>query len=143
MNRYRDWLEQARRDLDHARQSIPLSHFEWACFAAQQAAEKGVKALHLRLGTVAWGHSVLELLDGLPAGHRPEERLLDQARILDRFYIPPRYPNAHPAGPSHQFYTAADAQQAVSAAEEVIEYCERQILQVGQGKSNTGAAASG
>lgn len=35
MNRSRDWLEQAKRDLEHARQSIGLGHFEWACFASQ------------------------------------------------------------------------------------------------------------
>ena len=57
MNRTQDWLKQAKHDLDHARQSIGLEHFAWACFAAQQAAEKAVKALHLHLGTVAWGHS--------------------------------------------------------------------------------------
>lgn len=71
MQRSRDWLDQAKRDLEHARQSIGLGHFEWSCFAAQQAAEKSLKALHLYQGTVAWGHSVFELLDGLPEGERP------------------------------------------------------------------------
>jgi len=47
MNRTQDWLEQAKHDLTHARQSIGLEHFAWACFAAQQAAEKAVKAFHL------------------------------------------------------------------------------------------------
>ncbi len=47
-----DWLAQAKRDLEHAHQSSGLGHFEWACFAAQQAAEKAAKALHLHLGTV-------------------------------------------------------------------------------------------
>ena len=70
MNRTQDWLEQAKHDLAHARQSIGLEHFAWSCFAAQQAAEKAVKALHLHLGTVAWGHSVFELLDGLRSRSR-------------------------------------------------------------------------
>ena len=131
MQRSRDWLDQAKRDLEHARQSIGLGHFEWACFAAQQAAEKALKALHLHQGTVAWGHSVFELLEGLPEGQRPTAELLDRARVLDRFYIPPRYVNAHPAGPSYRYYTRADADQAVTIAEEVVAYCERQILQAG------------
>ncbi len=129
MNRARDWLTQARRDLEHARRSIDLEHFEWACFAAQQAAEKAAKALHMHLGTIAWGHSVFELLDGLPSALRPPGALVDQAKMLDRFYIPSRYPNAHPAGPSSQFYTRADAEQGVSAAEAVVSYCERHISQ--------------
>jgi HEPN domain-containing protein len=128
MNRAKDWLDQARRDLEHARQSIGLGHFEWACFAAQQAAEKAAKALHMHLGTIAWGHSVFELLDGLTHERRPSAALLDHARMLDRFYIPPRYPNAHPAGPPSQYYTRADAEQGVAAAREVVDYCERQIL---------------
>jgi HEPN domain-containing protein len=133
MNRTQDWLEQAKHDLAHARQSIGLEHFAWSCFAAQQAAEKAVKALHLHLGTVAWGHSVFELLDGLPSDLHPQIELLERAKILDRFYIPPRYANAHPAGPSYRYYVRADAEQAVIAAQEVIEYCERHILQAGQG----------
>jgi HEPN domain-containing protein len=39
---------------------------EWACFAAQQAAEKAVKALHLYLGQEAWGHVIAKLLVELP-----------------------------------------------------------------------------
>jgi len=127
--RYRDWLEQAKRDLSHARESIILEHFEWACFAAQQAAEKAAKALHLRLGTVVWGHSVFELLDGLPANLRPDTALLEHGKVLDRFYIPPRYANAHPAGPPYRYYLRADAEQAIAAAKEVIAYCEHHILQ--------------
>jgi HEPN domain-containing protein len=99
MKRTQDWLDQATWDLAHAHQSIGLEHFEWACFAAQQAAEKAVKALHLHLGTVAWGHSVFELPDGLPSDLRPEVELLERGKVLDRFYIPPRYANAHPSGP--------------------------------------------
>lgn len=38
-------MAQAQRDLEHARLSIGSGHFEWACFAAQQAAEKAVKAV--------------------------------------------------------------------------------------------------
>jgi HEPN domain-containing protein len=129
MRRTQDWLEQAKRDLAHARQSIGLEHYEWACFAAQQAAEKAVKALHMHLGTVAWGHSVFELLDGLPADLHPGVELLDRGKVLDRFYIPSRYANAHPSGPPYRYYLLADAEQAVAAAQEVIEYCERHILQ--------------
>jgi len=129
MKRTQDWLEQAKRDLTHAQQSINLEHFEWACFAAQQGAEKAVKALHLHLGTVAWGHSVFELLDGLPLALRPGVELLELGKVLDRFYIPPRYVNAHPSGPPYRYYLQADAQLAVAAAQKVIEYCERHILQ--------------
>jgi HEPN domain-containing protein len=52
--RHGDWLAQARWDLDHAGLAARESHFEWAAFAAQQAAEKACKRLHLSLRSAAW-----------------------------------------------------------------------------------------
>ncbi len=46
-NRARDWLAQAERDLRHAQTSRDAGDHDWSCFAAHQAAEKAVKALHL------------------------------------------------------------------------------------------------
>ena len=48
-DRSRDWLNQAQRDLEQAEDSRRAGRHEWACFAAQQSAEKAVKALHLHL----------------------------------------------------------------------------------------------
>ena len=107
-----------------------MGDFEWSCFAAQQGAEKAVKALHMKLGTIAWGHSVFELLDGLSDDLKPEASILDLAKVLDKFYIPTRYPDAHPSGPSYRFYTLKEAEDAIKAAKEVSEYCERKILEV-------------
>ena len=47
VDRSKDWFAQAERDLDHAISSQKEGRHEWACFAAQQSAEKAVKALHL------------------------------------------------------------------------------------------------
>jgi HEPN domain-containing protein len=135
MQRSKDWLEQAKRDLEHAHLSAGLGHFEWACFAAQQSAEKALKALYLHLGTVAWGHSVFELLDSIAPSLTVPADLLDKVKVLDRFYLPPRYADAHPAGPPYQFYTAMDAAQAEEMAREVVTFCERHILQAGQVKN--------
>jgi HEPN domain-containing protein len=44
-----DWLRQAERDLEHAHHALEDGDYEWAAFAAQQAAEKAVKALYQRL----------------------------------------------------------------------------------------------
>lgn len=55
VQRARDWLRQAERDLEQAEDSRRAGRHKWACFAAQQAAEKAVKALHLHHGQEAWG----------------------------------------------------------------------------------------
>ncbi len=124
MNRSRDWMAQAKSDLQHARHSITAGDYDWACFAAQQAAEKAVKALHMQRGAIAWGHSVLDLLEALEGAEDLEPAILDAARRLDRYYIAPRYPDAHPAGPPHRYYTEAEAQQAVADAERVVSWCD-------------------
>lgn len=127
MNRSRDWMEQAKFDLEHARKSIAVGDYDWACFAAQQAAEKAVKALHMGRGNIAWGHSVLDLLEALEGEYDMEPSLLDAARRLDRYYIAPRYPDAHPAGPPRRYYTEAEAQQAVADAEGVVSWCDANL----------------
>lgn len=128
MNRFRDWLEQARANLVHAQHSLEVGDYAWACFAAHQAAEAAVKALHLRMGQVAWGHSVGDLLESLPDEVRPEPSWIQRVSVLDRFYIPTRYPDAHPSGPAAKHYTYRDAEEAIALAREVVEFGERQSL---------------
>ena len=41
--------------------------YEWACFIAQQSAEKGVKAVYQAKGGSAIGHGIRFLLRGLKA----------------------------------------------------------------------------
>lgn len=54
-SRARDWLAQALVDLEEAQDARRAGRHEWACFAAQQAAEKAAKALHLYVPTSEWG----------------------------------------------------------------------------------------
>ena len=56
VNRSQDWLDQAKRDMGRAAIDIQYAYWEWACFTAQQAAEKAVKALLMSYGYTVWGH---------------------------------------------------------------------------------------
>lgn len=47
MERSRDWMNQAEGDLQHAKSDVQGGYYEWACFSAQQAAEKAVKAVRV------------------------------------------------------------------------------------------------
>lgn len=69
MERSRDWLDQAEGDLQHAQSDAEHGFYEWACFSAQQAAEKAVKAVFQKMGAEAWGHSVADLLEELSQTH--------------------------------------------------------------------------
>ena len=125
--RHLDWLHQARLDLDHARLAAREGHPEWAVFAAQQAAEKACKALHMSRGSDAWGHDLTALLTALPRDARPPDDLLDRARGLDKHYIPSRYPNGFAAGTPRDHYTEREAVTAIADAEAIVEFCARSI----------------
>ncbi|MCS6787567.1 MAG: HEPN domain-containing protein [Thiobacillaceae bacterium] len=125
MNRSQDWLAQARRDLDQARDSQAAGRHEWACFAAQQAAEKAVKALHLALGQEAWGHVIAQLLTELPLPVPAE--LVEQARVLDNFYIPTRYANSHPAGAPFEHYGRIQSDLAIAYAGAILDFADTEV----------------
>jgi HEPN domain-containing protein len=118
------WLRQAQRDLEHAARSLEDGDYEWACFAAQQSAEKAVKAVFIRANVIAWGHSVSALLQRLPAPWVASPQLIDAARELDRHYIPARYPNAHPEGAPYEYYTRDAAARAVGHTRDILAFCE-------------------
>ena len=128
-NRSTDWFNQALRDLEQARDSARAGRHEWACFAAQQAAEKAVKALHLFHGQEAWGHVIAKLFEELPEDVHIDQAFIEKGRVLDNFYIPPRYPNGHPSGAPFEHYGPLQSGEAVEYANEIIEYVRSQMAQ--------------
>ncbi|MCX7853991.1 MAG: HEPN domain-containing protein [Caldilineales bacterium] len=125
--RARDWFNQAVRDLEQAEDSRQAGRHEWACFAAQQAAEKAVKALHLHYGQEAWGHVIAGLLRELPDAVSVPADLVEKGRVLDNFYIPPRYPNSHPAGAPFEHYGPLQSEEALRYARAIIEFVRSQM----------------
>ncbi|MBM4404869.1 MAG: HEPN domain-containing protein [Chloroflexi bacterium] len=127
-SRHADWLAQAKRDFDHAEDAAKAGHFEWSCFAAHQASEKALKALFLKRGMrVVAGHSLRQMLEALKRRERVPLELGESARLLDRHYIPSRYPDAHPAGAPFDYYTKAEAAEAVIHARKIVRFCENHI----------------
>ncbi len=122
-----DWFRQAKRDLDHARESAVNGKHEWACFAAQQAAEKAVKALHLSLGQEALGHMVSKLIQELPKEIELPDELLDKARTLDNSYITARYPNGHPEGSPFEYFGRKQSEEAIAYASEIVEFVNNEM----------------
>jgi HEPN domain-containing protein len=126
-NRARDWLNQAVQDLAQAEVSRDTGHHDWACFAAHQAAEKAVKALHLHLGQEAWGHVVARLLVELPSTVSMPKDLVEKARVLDTFYVPSRYPNSHPEGAPFEHYGPLQSAEAIRYAGEILGIVRTQV----------------
>lgn len=122
-----DWFRQAEADLRHAKHALEDGDFEWSAFAAQQSAEKAIKALFQKLHMEAWGHTLSTLLASLPEAVRPQEALIDVAKALDKHYIPTRYPNGFERGAPTDFYTHDEAQRAIVQAGSILDFCRDQI----------------
>ena len=118
------WLSQAA-DLNAAARFADEVPFA-ACFYAQQAAEKALKAVFVVRGAeFPWIHSVGRLLRELAPEYPQLRRFYDGAAILDGYYTGTRYPSpALGIAPSDSF-TPANAADAVALAAPVVEECRR------------------
>jgi len=119
-----DWIEQSKRDLQMAGEAAATGFPEWACFIAQQAAEKAIKAVYQRRGEVAMGNSVGTLLQGLFGDGNVPTALLKVARNLDRWYIQARYPDGFPQGKPGDYVDREDAEDAISGAGRILQFCK-------------------
>ena len=124
VERSADWYKQAERDLKSARMQLEAEFFEWACFIAQQAAEKSVKALYQKFSGEAWGHSVHDLLRGIADKVDVPKNTFESAKGLDRFYVPARYPNGWSSGFPGEYITKKDAKDAISNSKKILRFCK-------------------
>jgi HEPN domain-containing protein len=120
-------VTQAERDLEQARDSAQAGRHEWGCFAAHQAAEKALKSLHLRLGQEAWGHVLSRLITELPESAGAPDELVERGRVLDGYYVPTRYPNAHPEGAPFEHFGALQSTQAIEHADQILAFVRSRL----------------
>ena len=120
MDRSRDWIRQARRDLERAHLDVKTKYYEWACFTSQQSAEKAVKAVYQALNNSVRGHSVVKMLQGLEEQFDIPGDITHNARVLDRYYIESRYPNGFPEGSPFDYFDEKIAKEAHNAASKIF-----------------------
>lgn len=130
MERSKDWIDEAEGDLEHAKNDLEQRFYNWACFSAQQSAEKSVKAVFQKMHGEAWGHSVADLLKELSERYKIPKRLINGGLELDKAYIPARYPNAHPSGSPRNRYTKEEAKRLIGYAEEIFEFCSSLLSKI-------------
>lgn len=110
-----DWLAEARKDLRRVETNINIGDYSWACFAAQQAVEKALKALMLHvLGEYPRGHDLVKFyrkIKGFVSIELNEGALAK----LSAYYVVAMYPNAGLERPSEEI-TKDNAEEALSIA---------------------------
>jgi HEPN domain-containing protein len=114
MERSKDWMDEAEGDLEHARSDMDRGYYNWACFSAQQSAEKAVKAVFQRMGAEAWGHSVADLLN----------------ELAKKYDVPEGGPNAHPSGSARRRYTKEEARRLIEHAEKIFRFCSNLLSKI-------------
>lgn len=116
------WLKQAEADLKAAKDSLEDGNYEWGCFQSQQSGEKALKACLYEKGyTSIITHSLKELLKECSKFDISFNILSKEARTLDMYYIPTRYPNGlgGDLAPT-EFYEREDAEKCISSAELIL-----------------------
>ena len=118
----RAWFEQAEADLRAAELSTSGGSHEWACFQAQQAGEKALKALLYGRGfTSIITHSLRRLVRECEAFDVSFRTLGEAARLLDQHYIPTRYPNGlDEETPPTRYYERGDAETCLQSARSIL-----------------------
>lgn len=100
--------------------------FDKGCFISQQAGEKALKACLYALGKRRIiGHSLYEMVQGLIKYHKEFENIANEARRLDRYYIPTRYPNGLPGGTPYELYDENDLNEAEDNLKKIIDTCSQ------------------
>ena len=125
----RRWLDAALDDLSHTRYAEEGDFHAHACFWAHQAAEKAVKAVHHTRGARAvLGHSVRNLIERLDPRLRELDELLDDARELDLYYVPTRYPNGLEAWTPATGFGARQSAAAIAGSSAIVTAARRHAL---------------
>ena len=116
------WLRQAEHDLTIARGHQERGDFSDACFMAEQAAQKALKAFLISHGHRSVPiHSVAQLAERCAQIDPAFTVHITAGRVLDQYYIPTRYPDvlAPPAVP-FESYTQEQGTTAVAVTQAIV-----------------------
>jgi HEPN domain-containing protein len=123
----RNLLEQAEEDLETARVTLEHGRHYAAAFFAEQAAERGLKALHLlKHREPIFTHDLLRIAERLGA---PAEVREDAADLTPEYLIT-RYPNAANAVPA-KLYTKRRAEASLERARRIMEWIKTSLQSEG------------
>jgi len=124
MNRYEEWLKRAHSSLELAKFSDNVSvYYEDLCYQAQQAAEKGLKALLIFYGVEPERtHNLFILLQKLEDYTELNDDIKDVLKLYN-FAVQTRYPGDYIAIEREEY------EQSIMIAEKCLKWVEEKIKQ--------------
>lgn len=121
------WLDRAREDISWARYNLKGKYFTQVCFITQQVVEKALKAFlrfqGVRVEAKYKTHDLVFLNKECQKFDSQFKNLKHKTQILNQYYAPTRYPEILTMAE----YTNAIAQEAVSIAEDTVEFISKKL----------------
>jgi len=126
MKRPNKWFSFADEDWLVAKQTLKDGIYNQVCFHSQQGVEKLLKGvLHQGGQKIPKTHHLQELL-GMCIKHLPSLKDFEEdCLLLDRYYIPTRYPDALPGALPEGLPNKEDAEQALRILENMRQCIEK------------------
>jgi HEPN domain-containing protein len=123
------WLDQAEHNLEVAKINFNSKFYSDACFMAEQTSQVALKAFIIcNKKRKVWEHSIQELTRISSDYDKRFESLIEAGKILDKYYVPTRYPDALPSpAVPYKTYNEKDAREALSLAEEIVKLVKKVI----------------
>ena len=120
----RKWLKQAADDLNWTQSNIREKIWYGACFTAQQAAEKALKAYLIYCGkSITKIHDLGALLEMCVKIDKSFEELREASASLTGYYTPTRYPDVA----EFMIFSKNKAEEALELAQEILRFVEGKI----------------
>ncbi|MDO8582505.1 MAG: HEPN domain-containing protein [bacterium] len=117
------WLSQANEDMMAAQELFTSKKFAHACFFAEQSCQKSLKGYLIgNKKQPSHIHAITDLIIEAGIIHDDFMTLLNDAKMLDKYYLTTRYPDALPDSsltPS-EAYTAEEAEKAIEIAQRIF-----------------------
>jgi len=122
------WFKQGLQDLEDAKFLLVGERYNTACFLAQQSAEKILKSYLIAQDVEkVWGHSTWDLCKEAKTFDKDFAMIENEARSLEKYYIPTRYPDALPGAIPSEAFDDSDANSAISMASKIMEFIQLKI----------------
>jgi len=122
------WLAQAERELKDAISVMKTESYYLTLFLCQQSAEKALKGfMYMNEEEPIMTHSVSSLIK-IATELDKDFSSIREAKRLDDYYIPTRYPNGVPEeAPAEYYDDPKEAEKAIELAKSVIELVKTKI----------------
>lgn len=135
MNASNIWIIFSLEDLKMADLAYNDKIYNQVCFHSQQAVEKAIKGYIEYKGKIPpKTHKITDLISLIKIENLGN--IHDEIVVLDRFYIPTRYPDALPGSLTDGLPQKNDAKEALGIAEKVVEIIQKEIQKNMNNKSH-------